>query len=82
MRMLAEQSGDKRLKRVMEEASEKVASGSTVASALEEYSERFPLTFIETIRAGEQSGTLDRPLNGCTGSTKNPTGRRKRSRER
>lgn len=60
MRMLAGQSGDKRLKRVMEEASEKVASGSTVASALEEYSERFPLTFIETIRAGEQSGTLDR----------------------
>lgn len=60
MRMLAGQSGDKRLKRVMEETSEKVASGSTVASALEEYSERFPLTFIETIRAGEQSGTLDR----------------------
>ena len=60
MGMLAGQSGDKRLKRVMEEASEKVASGSTVASALEEYSERFPLTFIETIRAGEQSGTLDR----------------------
>lgn len=60
MRMLAGQSGDKRLRRVLEEAAEKVASGSTVASALEEYSERFPLTFIETIRAGEQSGTLDR----------------------
>lgn len=60
MRMLAEQCGDKRLRKVMEEAAEEVASGSTVASALEQYSERFPLTFIETIRAGEQSGTLDR----------------------
>ena len=34
-----------------------------MASALEQYSERFPLTFIETIRAGEQSGTLDRSFD-------------------
>lgn len=60
MRMLAGQCEDKRLRKVMENAAEDVASGNTVASALEQYSERFPLTFIETIRAGEQSGTLDR----------------------
>lgn len=63
MRMLAGQSGDKRLKKVMEEAAEEVASGSTVAAALDQYRERFPLTFIETIRAGEQSGTLDRSFD-------------------
>lgn len=63
MRMLAGQCGDKRLQKVMEKAAEQVDSGSTVASALEQYSERFPLTFIETIRAGEQSGTLDRSFD-------------------
>ena len=44
-------------------AAEEVAAGSTVASALEKYSDRFPLTFIETIRAGEQSGTLERSFD-------------------
>ena len=57
MRMLAGQCTDKRLRKVMEEAAKEVAAGSTVA-ALEKHQERFPLTFIETIRAGEQSGTL------------------------
>ena len=59
MRMLAG-SAEQASPEVMEKAAEQVDSGSTVASALEQYSERFPLTFIETIRAGEQSGTLDR----------------------
>ena len=58
MRMLAGQCTDKRLRKVMEEAAKEVAAGSTVAAALEKHQERFPLTFIETIRAGEQSGTL------------------------
>lgn len=59
MQLLAVQNEDKRIRRIMAEASAEVASGSTVAAALEKYSDRFPLTFIETIRAGEQSGTLD-----------------------
>lgn len=63
MRMLAGQCGDKRLQKVMERSADEVDSGSTVASALEEYRERFPLTFIEMIRAGEQSGTLDRSFD-------------------
>jgi len=60
MRMLAAQNEDKR---IMGAAAEEVAAGSTVASALEKYSDRFPLTFIETIRAGEQSGTLERSFD-------------------
>lgn len=63
MQMLAGQCSDKRLRKVMEEAGREVAAGSTVAAALEQYSERFPLTFIETIRAGEQSGTLDKSFD-------------------
>lgn len=63
MQMLAGQCGDKRLRKIMEEAGQEVSAGSTVAAALEQYSERFPLTFIETIRAGEQSGTLDKSFD-------------------
>lgn len=59
MRMLAGQCLDKRLKAVLESAAKDVAAGSTVAAALERHQERFPLTFIEMIRAGEQSGTLE-----------------------
>lgn len=58
MRMLADQNEDKRIRKILGAAAEEVAAGSTVASALEKYSDRFPLTFIETIRAGDQSGTL------------------------
>lgn len=60
MRMLAGQCSDKRLKGIMESAAKDVAAGSTIAAALERHQERFPLTFIEMIRAGEQSGTLER----------------------
>ena len=63
MQMLAGQCGDKRLRKIMEEAGQDVSAGSTVAAALEQYSERFPLTFIENIRAGEQSGTLDKSFD-------------------
>lgn len=63
MRMLAAQNEDKRIRKIMGAAAEEVAAGSTVASALEKYSDRFPLTFIETIRAGEQSGTLERSFD-------------------
>ena len=63
MRMQADQNEDKRIRKIMGAAAEEVAAGSTVASALEKYSDRFPLTFIETIRAGEQSGTLERSLD-------------------
>ena len=62
MRMLAAQNEDKRIRKIMGAAAEEVAAGSTVASALK-HRERFPLTFIETIRAGEQSGTLERSFD-------------------
>lgn len=63
MHMLAGQNEDKRIRKIMSEAADEVAAGSTVATALDKYQDRFPLTFIETIRAGEQSGTLDKSFD-------------------
>lgn len=63
MQMLADQNEDKRLRKILQAASQEVAAGSTVADALDKYQDRFPLTLIETIRAGEQSGTLDQSFD-------------------
>ena len=41
MRMLADQNEDKRIRKILGAAAEEVAAGSTVASALEKYSDRF-----------------------------------------
>lgn len=56
--ILAGQNADKKLQKMMEQAAKDVEAGSRVASALEQYRECFPPTFIETVRAGEESGTL------------------------
>lgn len=60
MQMLAGQCREKHLKPILKEAAREVTSGSSVASALGQYPKRFSPTFIETIRAGEESGTLER----------------------
>ncbi len=57
--MIARQTEDKKLHKILMEASEDVQGGSTLTSSFEKYEEAFPVTFIETIRAGEVSGTLD-----------------------
>lgn len=57
--ILAEQSTEKQLRRMMKQAAKEVEAGSTVAHALEQYQSYFPPTFIETVRIGEEAGTLD-----------------------
>jgi len=57
--MIARQTKDKKLKRSLESAAEDVEQGSTLAAALDRTDTKFPITFIETIKAGEQSGTVD-----------------------
>ena len=59
MEMIARQTDDKKLRKILLDAAEDVQGGSTVAHAFEKYKEAFPLTFLETVRAGELSGTLD-----------------------
>lgn len=59
MEMIAEQTEDKKLKEMLIKAAEDVSEGSSVASSFERNSKGLPLTFIETVRAGEESGTLE-----------------------
>lgn len=82
MRMLADQNEDKRIRKIMGAAAEEVAAGSTVASALEKYSDRFPLRLSR--RSGQASSPVhwNDPLTGFRSFTKSLTRRRRRSRER
>lgn len=57
--LIAEQTADRALKRVLEEAAGDVAEGFTLAHSLETKGRGLPMTLIETIRSGEESGTLD-----------------------
>lgn len=59
MEMIAAQTENKRLGRILTEAAQDVAAGTSIANALGRFHEYFPETFIETISAGESSGTLD-----------------------
>ena len=56
--MIAAQTVDKKLKKMLELSAEDVAQGTPIATAFEKNYSGLPVTFIETIRAGETSGTL------------------------
>lgn len=60
MEMIADQTQDKKLKKMLFHSAEDVAEGNSVAASFEKNCTGLPLTFTETIRAGEQSGTLER----------------------
>lgn len=58
--LIAAQTEDKTLRSILEGAAEEVTSGFSLARSLENKGRgALPLTLIETVRAGEQSGTLD-----------------------
>ena len=59
MEMIAGQTEDKKLKKMLEESAKDVAQGNSVATSMERNCEGLPVTFIETVRAGELSGTLE-----------------------
>ncbi|MBQ6492454.1 MAG: type II secretion system F family protein [Erysipelotrichaceae bacterium] len=58
LNMIAAQTKDKRLKKMLELSAEDVAQGTPIATAFEKNYSGLPVTFIETVRAGEMSGTL------------------------
>ena len=59
--LIAEKTPDKTLKKVLTQVADDVHGGRSLAGSLEERGNRlFPMTFIETIRAGEESGNVDR----------------------
>ena len=57
--MVAEQSGDKYLREKLRLVAEDVSGGYSLAQSFETHCPSFPPTFIETVRAGEESGTLE-----------------------
>ncbi len=56
--MIASQTEDKKLKKMLEMSAEDVSQGTPMATAFEKNYPQLPVLFIETIRAGEMSGTL------------------------
>lgn len=57
--MVAEQTEDKTLKEIFTNAADDVSAGYGLASSLEKHGSNLPTTFIESIRAGEESGALE-----------------------
>ncbi|MGE4485795.1 MAG: type II secretion system F family protein [Oscillospiraceae bacterium] len=60
VQLIASQMDDKAFKKILEQVAEDVAGGHSLAQSFENKAgNRLPTTFIETIRAGEEAGTLD-----------------------
>ena len=59
MEMIANQTEDKKLKAMLHASAQDVSQGASVANSFEKNCEGLPVTFIETVRAGEYSGTLE-----------------------
>ena len=60
VRLIGDKMTDKPLKNLLDQVADDVESGRSLAASFEERGEgMLPLTFIETIRAGEEAGNLD-----------------------
>lgn len=56
--MVASQTRNKYTRRMLEKVAEEVGAGYSLAQSFESNASYLPATFIETVRAGEESGTL------------------------
>ncbi len=59
LKLVAENEENKTLKRILDEVADDVHAGNGLADSLAARGPGLPRTFIETIRAGEESGKLD-----------------------
>lgn len=59
VKMIADQTSDTLMKRILTACAEDVAAGYSLAGSLEKNGEKIPAAFIETVRAGEESGSLE-----------------------
>ncbi len=57
--MVAAQAKNKHLRQDLEHVAEDIAGGYSMAQSFEKNMPKLPTTFVETVRAGEQSGTLE-----------------------
>lgn len=64
VQLIGDKTADKTLKRMLQKIAVDVEGGRSLSSAFEEHgSHILPQTFIETLRAGEESGNLDRSFD-------------------
>ncbi len=59
LRLVAENEEDKKLKTILDEVADDVHAGNGLAESFATRGPGLPRTFIETVRAGEESGKLD-----------------------
>ena len=59
LQLIAEQTEDKTLAEILRDAADDVAAGYGLASSLANHGDGLPPTFVESIRAGEESGALE-----------------------
>lgn len=59
LKLVAENEEDKKLKKILTEVADDVHAGNGLADAFATRGPGLPKTFIETVRAGEESGKLD-----------------------
>jgi len=59
LKLVSENEDDARIKKMIDEVSEDVHAGNGLADSFEKRGPFMPKTFIETVRAGEESGKLD-----------------------
>lgn len=60
MTLISRQVKEKYLKKMLEKSAEDVSKGNGIAKSFERNCPHLPATFIETIRAGEESGTIEK----------------------
>ncbi len=65
--LIADQTEDKKLRGILERVATEVSAGRSLAAGFEVAAkEAFPISFFETVRAGESAGTLDTAFDSLT----------------
>jgi len=64
--IIAQQTSDRLMKRILNQVARDVSAGYSLSQSLESRGKKIPVTFIETVRAGEESGTLEQSFERLT----------------
>lgn len=59
LELIGKQTEDKRVRKLLLDTADDVSSGNTLSSSLQRNGGNLPATFLETIRAGEETGNLE-----------------------
>lgn len=58
VKLVAKQTKDRALRKILSEVADDVSAGYSIADSFQIHGDKLPPTFIETIRSGEESGSL------------------------